>query len=224
MRRPSLPTVLGLLALFFALGGTAIAAKHYIITSTSQIKPSVLKQLRGTPGPAGANGANGAIGAQGAPGKEGPGGKEGIQGPPGMAGPPGKEGPPGPVNTSGLSEVVGAVAVLPKKNEKGVLSEHEGIEGAFALCPEGSHAVSGSSYIYAGKAGAITGQLGVLSAHHEAWIVVAVNGGEEKGEVQAIAYCAGTGKAVTAGSGRTTLRVREEERRLLAKLARRWKG
>jgi hypothetical protein len=57
-----------LLALFFALGGTAIGAKHYLITSTSQIKPSVLKALqgkRGPQGPAGTNGANGANGAQG---------------------------------------------------------------------------------------------------------------------------------------------------------------
>jgi hypothetical protein len=118
-----------------------------------------------------------------------------------------------------LTEVVGAKAVLPKKNEKGVGSEQEGIEGAVALCPVGSHAVSGGSNIFAGKAGAITGQFSVLSENHEAWIVIAANGGEEKGEVQAFAYCAGTGKAVTASSRRTT-RIREEERTL----ARRWKG
>jgi hypothetical protein len=42
-----MPTVLSLLALFFALGGTAIAAKHYIITSTSQIKAERLEPASG---------------------------------------------------------------------------------------------------------------------------------------------------------------------------------
>lgn len=64
--------VLSLLALFIALGGTAIAAKHYLITSTSQIKPSILKQLRGRTGPPGLAGANGANGAQGPQGPAGP--------------------------------------------------------------------------------------------------------------------------------------------------------
>jgi hypothetical protein len=45
-RRPNPATPIALLALFIALGGTAMAAKHYIISSTGQIKPTVLKQLR----------------------------------------------------------------------------------------------------------------------------------------------------------------------------------
>ena len=46
-RRPSPSLIVALLALFVALGGTAIAAGRYLITSTSQIRPSVLAQLGG---------------------------------------------------------------------------------------------------------------------------------------------------------------------------------
>jgi hypothetical protein len=55
-RRLSPASVIATLALVFALGGSAFAAKHYIITSTGQIKPSVVKKLRGkrgAPGPQG---------------------------------------------------------------------------------------------------------------------------------------------------------------------------
>ena len=64
-RRPSATTAIACLALFFALAGTGLAAGKYLITSKSQIKPSVLKELRGNRGPAGAPGAAGAAGAAG---------------------------------------------------------------------------------------------------------------------------------------------------------------
>jgi hypothetical protein len=38
--------LVALIALVVALGGTALAASRYLITSTSQIKPSVLRELR----------------------------------------------------------------------------------------------------------------------------------------------------------------------------------
>ena len=72
--RPSPAMLVACLALFVALGGTGLAASHYLITKTSQIKPSVLAQLRGPRGPAGPQGPAGAQGPQGA------GGPQGVQG------------------------------------------------------------------------------------------------------------------------------------------------
>jgi hypothetical protein len=81
-------TAIATLALVFAMTGGAYAAKHYLITSTKQISPKVLKALKGKPGPAGPAGlagAAGGVGLVGAPGKEGAAGKgtQGIEGKPG---------------------------------------------------------------------------------------------------------------------------------------------
>jgi hypothetical protein len=73
--RLGIPGLVAGIALVFAMGGgAAFAAKKYVITSTGQIKPSVLKQLQGqagAPGPAGANGASGKDGANGTNGTNG---------------------------------------------------------------------------------------------------------------------------------------------------------
>src|SRR5690349_20555937 len=125
LRKPSPAGVLAVVALFFALGGSALAAKHYLITKTSQIKPSVLKSLKGKTGKTGATGAAGPAGPAGAAG---------------AAGKEGKQGPPGPTTLSKLEEVRGPFA----ETEfffffDAALSE--------AFCPAGSHAVSGASSV-----------------------------------------------------------------------------
>jgi hypothetical protein len=66
--------VVATMALVFAMSGTAVAAKHYLISSTKQIKPSVLKSLRGKTGKTGPQGLAGAPGSPGLTGKEGPAG------------------------------------------------------------------------------------------------------------------------------------------------------
>ena len=80
----SYANIVATLALLFAMGGGAVAATHYAITSTKQIKPSVLKQLKGAKGPRGAAGAPGANGAPGPQGSAGTNGKEGKEGPEGV--------------------------------------------------------------------------------------------------------------------------------------------
>ena len=81
-RAPYARVVAALAVILAVGGGTALAASivhkpkakpkhHYVITSTSQIKPSVLSQLHGAKGTNGANGATGATGTTGAAGATG---------------------------------------------------------------------------------------------------------------------------------------------------------
>jgi hypothetical protein len=79
-RRFTYANVAVTLALVFAMTGGAYAAKRYVITSTKQISPTVLKRLAGKGGPAGANGAQGPAGAKGENGAAGPEGKAGAPG------------------------------------------------------------------------------------------------------------------------------------------------
>jgi hypothetical protein len=71
----SYANVVATLALLFAMSGGALAASHYLINSTKQINPKVLRKLAGKTGktgPPGPQGPQGATGLQGAEGKEGP--------------------------------------------------------------------------------------------------------------------------------------------------------
>lgn len=68
--RFGVPGAISVIALIFAMTGGAFAAK-YAVTSTNQIKPSVLKALKGKPGPVGPQGSAGPLGPTGAAGKDG---------------------------------------------------------------------------------------------------------------------------------------------------------
>ncbi len=97
-KRMSYANVVATLALLFAMSGGALAASKFLITSTKQIKPSVLAQLKGKTG---ASGTPGAPGAQGSAGPVGPQGPAGPAGPQGPAGPKGENGAPGKEGASG---------------------------------------------------------------------------------------------------------------------------
>jgi hypothetical protein len=238
-RRPSMTTVIACLALFFALGGTAIAAQHYLITSTNQIKPSVLAKLKGgmgaigAAGPAGPAGAAGPAGSTGSEGPAGPQGKTGFtgpQGPAGATGAPGEigeRGPEGPAGggSGGLSALTleeGAENRVPAYDEDGPGGE-EGIAGSAATCPTGDHVVSGGSDVFAGV---VAGVISVPSEDHDSWIVVVANDSTDtKGVVQAIAYCAEAGEAVAASAPEAAhQRALKEAARLAANLEARVKA
>jgi hypothetical protein len=108
------------LALLFAMSGGAYAAKRYLITSTQQISPKVLKQLHG------ASGAPGAAGAGGAQGPAGPAGSQGPAGGPGPTGPKGPEGAAGKNGENGKEGSPWTLGGLPKgASETGTWTIHQ---------------------------------------------------------------------------------------------------
>lgn len=78
-RWPSPAMIVALFALTLSMGGgVALAAKHYLITSTNQISPKVLTKLKGNQGPQGSRGSQGGKGDTGTTGTNGTNGTNGV--------------------------------------------------------------------------------------------------------------------------------------------------
>ncbi len=105
-KRLTYANVVATFALVFAMSGGALAASKFLITSSKQIKPSVLASLKGKAGANGAQGAAGAQGTQGPAGAAGAKGENGAAGANGTNGEPGKEGAPGTNGKNGKTVVV----------------------------------------------------------------------------------------------------------------------
>ncbi len=105
-------TAIATLALVFAMSGGAYAASRYVITSTKQISPKVLKALQGRAGAQGPTGAQGPAGPAGAAGPQGPAGAKGEPGTAGKEGAPGKNGENGKDGTTGFTETLPAGKTL----------------------------------------------------------------------------------------------------------------
>jgi hypothetical protein len=136
--RFGIPGVISVIALVFAMTGGAYAAKKYVITSPKQIKPTVLKTLKGKRGPRGPAGVAGTAGPQGpagAPGAKGDKGDTGAQGPQGGQGPqgnPGPQGVAGPAGPAGDPWTVGGT-LPPGETETGTWGGQSLEGGLFAF-------------------------------------------------------------------------------------------
>jgi hypothetical protein len=151
--------VVATLALFFALSGGALAAKHYVIGSTNQINPKVLRALMGKTGPTGPAGAKGAGGNNGAPGTPG------AQGAQGAAGPPGPGGAPattlrGTINSSGTTVASQSQGVTSSQEVTGGIYEVDFNQNITACTYSASDAVPGAGTPPAAFV-AVTGRGGV---------------------------------------------------------------
>jgi hypothetical protein len=166
-RRITYTNVAMTLALVFAMSGGAFAATKYLITSTKQIKPSVLAQLKGKNGKNGTNGINGVNGAAGAQGPQGAKGDTGAAGSPGAKGDTGGAGSPGAKGSTVL-------------NGAGAPSAGTGVNGDFYIDTTNNNIYGPKT---AGGWGSLTALKGAAGAAGSPWTVGGVlpTGESEKG-------------------------------------------
>ena len=132
-KRITYTNVLLTLALLFALTGGAYAAGKYVITSTKQISPKVLKALQGKTGAAGANGAPGAQGPAGSAGTGGSKGEKGETGALGPQGPRGNTGTTGSQGSQGEKGDTGTTGATGPVGPQGPLQSGKTETGAWGL-------------------------------------------------------------------------------------------
>jgi hypothetical protein len=154
------------LALLFAMAGGAAAASHYLITSTKQISPKVLKELKkpgaaGTQGPAGSAGAQGAAGANGTNGAPGTKGDTGAKGETGARGETGSQGEKGNASLPAVTwnkkvETAGASIATPKT----VVLETIGPFTLTGHCYVSGEKTIAATYIETSEAGSVFAETG----------------------------------------------------------------
>jgi hypothetical protein len=176
------------LALVFAMSGGAYAANKFLITSTKQISPKVLKALKGKPGAAGPAGLAGATGAAGA---QGPAGAAGAQGPAGPAG-VGKEGEKGKEGTPGTPGAKGVEGS--PWTELGTLPSGKSLKGEWSIIAahvNGAGAEDGTSVSFALPLSAEprVGKVHYINEHEKEWTINGTT--HEPEEVTPAAGCTG---------------------------------
>jgi hypothetical protein len=173
-------------ALLFG-AGAATATSQWIITSTKQIKPTVLRKLHGARGPRGFRGLVGATGATGAKGASGARGATGATGPKGSPGATGATGPRGATGATGATGAAGSVSVQTVTGPTATLNPSA--DGAsLASCPTGTSVVSGG-WIGGTQPPTNAGVSDSDPVNGTGWDVVMHNNGSATVSFAAVAVC-----------------------------------
>jgi hypothetical protein len=135
--RPTPATIISLIALFVALGGTSYAAITLVprnsVGSRQVINGSLQKVDLSRKTVAALKGARGPAGPQGAAGSQGAAGPAGATGPAGAGGATGPSGPAGTAGTARAYGLVYSTGLLDANRRKGVTSVSNPAPGTFCI-------------------------------------------------------------------------------------------